>query len=232
MPAVEPSGSARRRQHLIRRFRLRLRNDRTRAGRVLPRTVRVGGRGPGGGVLLAATLYRSGGCLGGRAVQLFAHCCSPIFVDVVASRLRCCSTRLGWWRRIIPLWCAARELPVAATGTPCLLGRGCRIPGHWTRHASSCALDAPSPRRPASAGIRSGRCPPVASRCCPPPFSCAAAPTRTRPLTAPGELWMPAVLYRAWRIVSGRGQRGRDSRRSVAAPGNGDRGRAGPAWSG
>jgi hypothetical protein len=102
MPAVEPSASARRRQHLIRRFRLRLRNDRTRAGRVLPRTVRVGGRGPGGGVLLAPTLYRSGGCLGGRAVQLFAHCCSPILVDVVASRLRCCSTRLGWWRRIIP----------------------------------------------------------------------------------------------------------------------------------
>jgi hypothetical protein len=112
MPAVEPSASARRRQHLIRRFRLRLRNDRTRAGRVLPRTVRVGGRGPGGGVLLAPTLYRSGGCLGGRAVQLFAHCCSPIFVDVVASRLRCCSTRLGWWE----------------------------IPGHWARHASTTRL--------------------------------------------------------------------------------------------
>jgi hypothetical protein len=129
MPAVEPSGSARRRQHLIRRFRLRLRNDRTRAGRVLPRTVRVGGRGPGGGVLLAATLYRSGGCLGGRAVQLFAHCCSPIFVDVVASRLRCCSTRLGWWRRIIPLWCAARELPVAAKGRPAFSAVGVGYPG-------------------------------------------------------------------------------------------------------
>jgi hypothetical protein len=140
MPAVEPSASARRRQHLIRRFRLRLRNDRTRAGRVLPRTVRVGGRGPGGGVLLAPTLYRSGGCLGGRAVQLFAHCCSPIFVDVVASRLRCCSTRLGWWCRIIPLGCAARELPVATTGSPCLFGRGCRIPGHGTRHASTSRL--------------------------------------------------------------------------------------------
>lgn len=162
--------------------------------------------------------------------------CSPIAVPQSSST---------WWRAVCA---AARHASGGGAGssplvrgprtaggregTPCLLGRGCRIPGHWTRHASSCALDAPSPRRPASAGIRSGRCPPVASRCCPPPFSCAAAPTRTRPLTAPGELCMPAVLYRAWRIVSGRGQRGRDSRRSVAAPGNGDRGRAGPAWSG
>ena len=154
--------------------------------------------------------------------------CSPIAVPQSSST---------WWRAV----CAAAR---HASGGGRYPGIGPVMPVQLDSDRSvirvrpypvlgeRCALDAPSPRRPASAGIHSGRCPPVASRCCPPPFSCAAAPTRTRPLTAPGELWMPAVLYRVWRIVSGRGQRGRDSRRSVAAPGNGDRGRAGPAWSG
>ena len=201
MPAVEPSASARRRQHLIRRFRLRLRNDRTRAGRVLPRTVRVGGRGPGGGVLLAPTLYRSGGCLSGRAVQVFAHCCSPIFVDVVASRLRCCSTRLGWWE----------------------------IPGHWARYASATRLGpiccTVRLREPFSRGWAGH---PLHSVLVTLLMCCGADPDPAVELLQanPG---CQQVLYRAGWIVSGRGQRGRDSRRSVAAPGNGDRGRAGPA---
>jgi hypothetical protein len=162
--------------------------------------------------------------------------CSPIAVPQSSST---------WWRAV----CAAARhasgggagsSPSGARPANCRWPRRDALPSRpWV--SDTRALDPScqqlrarrsSPRRPASAGIRSGRCPPVASRCCPPPFSCAAAPTRTRPLTAPGELWMPAVLYRAWRIVSGRGQRGRDSRRSVAAPGNGDRGRVGPAWSG
>ena len=184
MPAVEPSASARRRQHLIRRFRLRLRNDRTRAGRVLPRTVRVGGRGPGGGVLLAPTLYRSGGCLSGRAVQVFAHCCSPIFVDVVV---------VGDTRALSPSY-------------QCKSTR--------TDLSHSAASQAVQPRL-GSVLVTLLMC-------------CGADPDPAVELLQanPG---CQQVLYRAGWIVSGRGQRGRDSRRSVAAPGNGDRGRAGPA---
>ena len=120
----------------------------------------------------------------------------------------------SWQRRVLPIPAS----PMQSTSRP-------RPP----RASSSQPRSAPSSRaRPSRGGVIMAHSMTQASATAPPATVHVGEPRGT----APGRI---LDASRRWSLAcwigSGRGQRGRDSRRSVATPGNGDRGRAGAARS-